>query len=313
MLRRVLVPLDGSPSAETALTHAVAVAGALADGLVLLQVLEPLPGPIKAIDGDVDWRLRRAEANAYLRSLAERLAGRDVDAETVVATGNAADEIVQRARDEAIDLVVLASHGEGQARAFDVGGTCQKILSRSPTSVLLVHRQDQGPQVHEDVAYHDILVPIDGSQASEWALGQAATLARRHGATLHVLHLVVEAPSLRERLPRSSEETELLRQLEELQHDRGVRYLDEIVAKLAHTDLTVRTHVRHAMQLAGAIRSIASELHADLIILSAHGAHGAPFQYGTVAQRLLMESERPVLVLQDAPRRESAEPIVDGS
>ncbi len=292
--------------------HAVALVGALADGLVLLRVLEPPPGPFAAIEGDVDWRLRRAEASAYLRSVADRLGDADIEADTDVATGNAADEIVQRAGDVEIDLVVVATHGEGQARGFDAGGTCQKVLSRCPTSVLLVHRHDHAAPVRDAIGYHDVLVPIDGSQASEWALGQAATLARRHGATLHVLHLVVEAPSLRERLPRSSEETGLLQQLEGLQHDRGVRYLDEIAAKLAHTDLTVRTHVRRAMQLADAIQSIAGELGADLIILSAHGAHGAPFQYGTVAQRLLMVSERPVLVLQDAPRRESVE-VADGS
>ncbi len=308
---RILVPLDGSPAAETALTHAVAVADVVADGLVLMQVLEPLTGPLATVDGDIDWRLRRAEANAYLQALADRLHEGGIEASTVVAAGPPADEIVREAHADEVELIVLASHGEGAAHGFDVGGTCQKVLSRGATSVLLVRRHAPTPASPAGLRYHDVLVPVDGSPAGEWALGRAAALARRHAATLHVLHLVTEAPSLREPLPRSTEEAELLQRLEGLQHDRGARYLSEIEAKLAHTDLSLRTHVRRVTQPARAVGAIAAELDADLIVLSAHGAHDAPFPYGTLAQRLLMASERPVLVLQDAPRRTGARSNAD--
>jgi nucleotide-binding universal stress UspA family protein len=340
MPRRVLVPLDGSPAAEAAVGHAGAVAAALADGVLLLQVLES-PPPSEMAGGDVDWRLRRAEASAYLRSVAERLAERGVDADTVVTIGDPADEIVRHARHDDVGLVVLAAHGRGAAEAFDLGGTCHKVLSLAPASVMVVGRRlpsvpaprsepdfdaperpsdaatadfvGAGPPSPEpygaprpsdagaEVAYRTILVPLDGSPASEWALGHANAIARRHGATLVVLHVVPDAAPAFERLPRSPDESELLERLAHIQEERGGRYLAEVEARLTHTDLPVRTHLTRAARLAEAIREAAAEHGVDLIVLAAHGAGGAPGRYGTVAQRLLSVGGLPVIVFQDLP------------
>jgi nucleotide-binding universal stress UspA family protein len=249
-----------------------AVAAALADGLLLLQVLES-PPPSEMAGGEVDWRLRRAEAAAYLRAVAERLAERGVDAETAVTIGDAADEIVRHARRDDVALVVMAAHGRGDALAFELGGTCHKVLSLAPASVMVVGRADAGGRGADgvarrpasswprratpspaatpgpttagpprggrpvttprppwpraarpsptrragdpvgEVAYRTILVPLDGSPTSEWALGHANAIARRHGATLLVLHLVAGTATAYERLPRSPEESELLERL----------------------------------------------------------------------------------------------------
>lgn len=337
MPRRVLVPLDGSPAAEAAVGHAGALSEALAEGVLLLQVLES-PPPSEMAGGDVDWRLRRAEATAYLRSVAERLAERGIDAETAVAIGDPADEIVRHARQADVEIVVLAAHGRGAAEAFDLGGTCHKVLSLAPASVMVVGRRlggppppraddadaaasvadlppaegaaapppaDHGaprpPDPAAEVRYRTILVPLDGSPTSEWALSHANAIARRHGATLLVLHVVPDAAPAFERLPRSPEESELLERLGRIQEERGDRYLAEVEARLTHTDLPVRTHLTRATRLAEAIRTAATEHGADLIVLAAHGAGGAPGRYGTVAQRLLSVGGLPVIVFQDLP------------
>jgi nucleotide-binding universal stress UspA family protein len=373
MSRRVLVPLDGSPAAETAVGHARAVAAALADGLLLLQVLES-PPPSEMAGGEVDWRLRRAEAAAYLRGVAERLSERGVDAETAVTIGDAAAEIVRHARHDDVALVVMAAHGRGDAQAFELGGTCHKVLSLAPASVMVVGRAEPGARgeavardtgagsgVPDDrdgdatgagderdaptgddatgrvgvpdlppapdlaavppttdpvaeIAYRTILVPLDGSPTSEWALGHANAIARRHGATLLVLHLVAGTATAYERLPRSPEESELLERLGRLQEERGGRYLAEVEARLTHTDLPVRTHLAHAGRLAEAILAAATEHRADLIALAAHGAGGAPGRYGTVAGRLLAASACPIVVFQDLrgdPGGRSAEAAAD--
>jgi nucleotide-binding universal stress UspA family protein len=348
MPRRALVPLDGSPAAEAAVGHAGALAGVLADEVLLLQVLES-PPPSEMAGGDVDWRLRRAEAAAYLRSVAERLAERGIDVETAVAIGDPADEIVRHARQADVEIVVLAAHGRGAAEAFDLGGTCHKVLSLAPASVMVVGRRLGGPPPPRtddadatasvpdlpaadgatgvphatdpygappatdpypaprspdpgaEVTYRTILVPLDGSPTSEWALSHANAIARRHGATLLVLHVVPDAAPAFERLPRSPEESELLDRLGRIQEERGDRYLAEVEARLTHTDLPVRTHLSRATRLAEAIRTAATEHGADLIVLAAHGAGGAPGRYGTVAQRLLSVGGLPVIVFQDLP------------
>jgi nucleotide-binding universal stress UspA family protein len=305
MRRQILVPLDGSPAAETAVWHAAALVGPLADGLLLLQVLEPPLLPSESVSRDLDWRLLRAESAAYLRSVAERLAETGVEATAAVETGAAAEQIVRHARRDHIALVVMAAHGRGEADTFAFGGTTHKVLSLAPASVMVVRRgADAGPPARA-VGYRHLLVPLDGSPAGEWALGLATAVARHQQATLLLLHLVPDTPPAWERLPASGEEAELLRRLTELQAERAARYLSEMEARLAHTDLRVRSHIRRAAQVAEGIRAVAAEEGVDLIALAAHGTSGAPFPCGSVAQRLLATSGLPIVVFQDAPAGEA--------
>lgn len=308
MIRRVLVPLDGSRMAEAALGHAVAVATALDAGLVLLRVVEGGPALTDPAATSVDWRLRRVEAEAYLRQVAARLAEEGMDAGTEVVEGKAADEIVQFVTGRGVDLVVLASHGLGGALEFPFGGTVHKVLASAPASVMVIRPPSEGAPSAARVAYRRILVPVDGSPASEWALCLAASIARRHGAELLILQIVPVPNLTSERLPRSAEETKLLGRLQELQRERGLRYLREMEARLAQAELGVRCRVESAAHVAQGVQEVAAEEGADLIALSAHGTAEASFPYGKVAQRLLARSPAPVLVFQDLPAAAGGEP-----
>ncbi|HEX6199890.1 MAG TPA: universal stress protein [Thermoanaerobaculia bacterium] len=301
MIRRVLVPLDGSRMAEAALGHAAAIVTALGAGLVLLRVVEGRAALTDPAAASVDWRLRRVEAEAYLRQVAARLSEEGVEAATEVVEGKAADEIVQFVRGRAVDLVVLAAHGRGAAREFPFGGTVHKVLASAPASVMVIRPPSEGAPSTARVVYRRILVPVDGSPASEWALCLAASVARGHGAELLILQVVPDPELTCERLPRSAEETELLGRLQELQRERGLRYLREMEAKLAQEDLPVRCRVVGAAQIAEGVQEVAVEEGADLVALSAHGTAEAAFPYGKVAQRLLARSPVPVLVFQDLP------------
>lgn len=301
MIRRVLVPLDGSPVAEAALGHAVAVAGGPGAKLVLLRVVEAHAALTDPAVSAVDWRLQRMEAAAYLREVAARLEAEGLDAATEVVEGKAADEIVQFVRDRGVDLVVVAAHGRGGARDFPFGGTVHKIVSSATASVMVVRREAGGEAAPPVARYRRILVPVDGSAPSEWALFLAAGIARKHGAELLVLQVVPEVELTCERIPRSAEETALLDRLRKLQKGRAARYLDEIESKLEHEDLEVRCRVAWAGQVAEGLQRVAAEEEVDLIALAAHGAAEARFPYGKVAQRLLAQSELPVLVFQDLP------------
>lgn len=299
MGRVVLVPLDGSPAAEIAIGHARAVAPALDAGLVLLHVLE---GPRPATP-DVSWQLREAEGRAYLHDVAEGVRADGTTVDEAIANGAAADEIVRRAREADVALVVLAAHGHGDARAFELGGTSHKVLSRAPASVMVVRRGAEGAPPARDVTYRHVLVLVDGSPACEWALGLAAAVVDRHGATLHLLYLVPAAAPEAHALPPSDEEQALRERLEALGHERGARTLDAMADKLAHTGLTVHRHLVATAQAADAVRTLAQGEGIDLVALAAHGAGASPWPYGALAQRLLATSRVPVLVFQDAPHR----------
>ena len=295
MTRRILVPLDGSLASEAALWHATAVVDAMAEGLLLLRVLHPGGGDDEE---GIENRFLRTEATAYLDQMAERLSEQGTDVTTTVAVGGVADEIVRHSEREDVAMVVLTSHGGGAASAFSLGGTAQKVLSRLETSVMVVRPEAAGARSASAIHYDRVLVPVDGSTASEWALFPAASIAQRHAATLHVLHVMPETPRTGDRLPPTSEEEDLLERLTRIRYERGERYLREIEHTLTRDDLRVEGRLLQTPDAAEEVTSIATEPDVDLIALDARCATNARVRLGSVARALLDGCRAPIIVLQ---------------
>ena len=104
---RILVPLDRSTLAECAPPHTVALAHALGSQVALLHVVA-LPARVdrmQAVD-PLDWQIRKTEADTYLRGAGERLRQVALPVETHVVEGDAAEQIVDYAREHDIQLIV---------------------------------------------------------------------------------------------------------------------------------------------------------------------------------------------------------------
>ncbi len=299
--RRILVPLDGSRTAEHALRHASAIGRSPGAEIELLRVLEahvPVPHPMLEA---VDWRLLQLEAEAYLEAIAARLRAQGLTVGTAVAVGRAADEIVRCVRDEGVDLVVVSAYGHGGVCEFAAGGTVHKLLSLVTCSVLLIRPTEEGAPPEAPAEYRRILAAVNGSAAAEWALCHAAGIARAQGAELLVLHVDRVAAPAWSGLPPDAEEVELTERLETLRRRRARAYLDRMQARLASADVRVRGLLTTAERVEQGILAVAAEEAVDLIAVSAHGQDAAPGAWGAVPERLLARSRIPVLVFQDRP------------
>lgn len=303
VLRRTLVPLDGSRLAEGAIHHAAAIGTSLGTEIRLLRVLEshgPVADPTL---GPMDWKLQRLEAETYLEEIATRLRGQGLVVTTAVGEGRAADEIVQHVREHGIDLVVVSAYGHGGVCEFPAGGTVRKLLSLAPCSLMMVRPDEEGGPAEAPLAYHRILVPVDGSAVAEWGMLLGAGVARAQRGELLVVHVASTPAPAWDGHPPSPEETELTQRLGELRRDRARGYLDRVEAELDSPALRVRGRLIAGDRVERAILAAAAEEHADLIALSAHGSDAAPGACGAVTQRLLAGSPIPVLVFQDRPDR----------
>jgi nucleotide-binding universal stress UspA family protein len=140
-LRHFLVPLDGSPLAESVLGPAVDLARATGARMTLLRVLnEPvLLGPrIQPIMPD---RLEpdRTLAVDYLERLAEDLRKEGLDVRVEAREGNsAARTIAEVAEDLEADLIALATHGYGGLRRTLAGSVADTLLHRVRLPMLLI-------------------------------------------------------------------------------------------------------------------------------------------------------------------------------
>lgn len=293
---KVLVPLDGSQVAEQVLPHALSFARRFDAELSFLHVIEPKGSdPDKPFEG-LDWELHCAHCDSYLESVKQTLADQRVTVRCEVIEGDPATEIIEFCRRRKMDLLMLSTQGAGGAGRFPRGGTVGKILSRADRSILLVN--SAAHPLTEDLRYRRILVPVDGSRRSDWALSLAAAIATGHGAELELVQ-VIEEPRMPPRVRESAEGRRLVEHLIELNRREAHRCIEEVKGLLPR-DLSTRFRVVVASEVASAIDQAAETGDVDLVILSAHGWSADRHQpFGPVVETLLAHASRPVLVLQD--------------
>lgn len=309
MIQHVLVPLDGSPLAESALTHARAVARAFGAKITLLRVQEPnAKGPGGVVDA-LRSRFARAECGSYVEGLVKRLRDQGLRANGVAAEGDPSEEILRTARDSGVDLLVLSWHGRGGPEDPVLGATALKVLARSPVSVLLTRAavRAEGTDGTSEIRYRRIMAPLDCSQRAHWALLQAMPLAQAQSSELLLVH-VVSPPTFARRTPPLPHEIALARQLAEEDRRLAERYLADTRRSLGAGGLSVRTLLLESSQVVQTLDRAAREEDVDLVVVSAHGISGlAPWPYGSVADRLIHYGGKPLLVLQDAAAGQGAE------
>lgn len=140
MLKRLLVPLDGSKLAEEALVTAAELAESLNASIVLLRVV-PSSVPGRFYSPQLLEHVQQAqaqEAEAYLTSVADRLTADRLRVDTHVLFGEVAASVVRFTEIERSDLIVIGSHGLG-GRGWQVfGSVAQKVLHSSRCPVLIV-------------------------------------------------------------------------------------------------------------------------------------------------------------------------------
>lgn len=132
----VLVPLDGSPRAESALDAAIGLVGTAASAFTLLSVVHPTAAMgAKSFPSQAERDL----CASYLEPLAvrHRAGGRSVAVETAV-TANVGRAIVEHAKRHEASLIALATQGLGGVQRFIVGSVADKLLRTSPVPVLVV-------------------------------------------------------------------------------------------------------------------------------------------------------------------------------
>jgi len=132
---RILVAVDGSPDADAALQHAATLARDQNALITLLTVAPPPATPIgagaSAPPDLLDFHSR------ILREATDSLPA-DVGVTTRLERGNPAERILEIAREEDHDLVVMGSHGHSRVHRALLGSVSEKVLKSSTVPVLLM-------------------------------------------------------------------------------------------------------------------------------------------------------------------------------
>lgn len=146
MYKKILAPLDGSELAECTLEHLRAlVSGCNVPEVVLLRVNEPIAaqtlGAVAGVSSTVvDDMVNgiKKEAQRYTRNLAKKLNKEGINATPVVLDGNPAEEILNYAKNNGVDLIIMSSHGRSGIKRWILGSVTNKVLEHSPIPVMTV-------------------------------------------------------------------------------------------------------------------------------------------------------------------------------
>jgi nucleotide-binding universal stress UspA family protein len=209
-ITKILLPYDGSPSAQNALQLAASLSIAGRETIVGVTLLEVIGGGYLArhiqnvdlrvtrMDQDKDWRriLQRHREQEVLPVLEEgkkilQSFGVTVPIEVRITEGKVSEEIIRLSREEHFSTIIMGHRGLSFLQALFYGSVTSGILPLAENVTLYVAAQEPAPATANPV--FPILLPVDGSESSLNAIRQAAALAQAMKSlrpSLTLLHVV---------------------------------------------------------------------------------------------------------------------------
>lgn len=309
MFDKILIPLDGSPLAETVLPHVIALARGYESDIYLLRVLDPQGVPtISGSRDHLEWQIIKAEAKAYLNNIRDRLQEIDLHPEIHIMEGSAAESILEFSADHDINLMVLSSHGQSGISGWNVSSVVQKIILRARTSVMIVRAYHPFKGGLTELQYRRILVPLDGSLRAEVVLPVVNKLASEQGSELIICH-VVRRPEMPRRIQHSQEDIELSEKVTQRNRIEASRYLEQVNSIV---DAKTDTRLIVDDSIVAPLYELVEQEQIDLVVLCAHGySGGTKWPYGSTVISFIAYGNTPMLIYQDLDKNQMEGTLVE--
>ena len=180
MYSKILVPLDGSKTAENVLPFTRCFARSLQIPVELMAVVDmrELARNVSAAEGLFLDTLIDDETRSYDNYLKEVAKNFPVGAvQRTVSKGKAADVIIESAAAEKQTLIAMATHGRSGLNRFLLGSVAEKVLRGASNPLLLVRATEKTPP-WDMATLKSVIVPLDGSELAESVLLSAEELAK---------------------------------------------------------------------------------------------------------------------------------------
>ena len=145
MYKKILVPLDGSTLAECALEHVKAIAlGCNVPEVVIIRVVEPSYALSDALsDGAIIYpdliNQIQKEAEEYINAITLQFKlNSGLAVQSFLAYGNAANEILDYAKNTGVDLIIMTTHGRSGVSRWLFGNVADRVSHHSTVPVLII-------------------------------------------------------------------------------------------------------------------------------------------------------------------------------
>ena len=297
MYNKILVPLDGSTTAEKVLPYSRYLANKFKVPVELLAVVDigdiashMVSDKARFLDSIIEDAV--ASGASYLRGVATTFKGTDVTC--TVERGRPEEAIIERAATDKAMLITMATHGRSGLSRFLLGSVAEKVLRGTANPVLLVRATNEAAPGGEPML-KSVIVPLDGSELAESVLPMVAHLARELDLEVELFRAYHIPYNL-----YASDEGVYAGNYEALLHsvrDEAKEYLDKKAGELKRLGTAKVACVIKEGFAADEIIAMGKKTAANLIAMSSHGRSGVKrWVLGSVAETVVRHSADPVLI-----------------
>lgn len=154
-IKKILVPIDFSDYSKSALRYSVNFAKSFNASITLIYVVEPIIYPPDFSMGQIAIPTINTEWDERAKEELDKLAKTEIPAElqvkTMIKTGKPFVEIIETAKEENADLIIIATHGHTGVEHILFGSTAEKVVRKAPCPVLTLREPIKGFNYKEEI------------------------------------------------------------------------------------------------------------------------------------------------------------------
>ena len=149
-MKKILVPVDGSPVSKVAAEKAIEMANIYGSKLIFIYVVDTRGIYTYDVGGiiSVPFNYPRITEELmevktkFLDAFVSILGITDEDIEKVVLHGEPSDKILEYAKKEKCDMIIMGRRGFSKIRRFFIGSVTQRVISDAPCPVLIMNGEE---------------------------------------------------------------------------------------------------------------------------------------------------------------------------
>ncbi|HEX6436217.1 MAG TPA: universal stress protein [Candidatus Binatia bacterium] len=297
MYTRLLIPLDGSDTAETVLPYGRTLARSLEIPVELLGIVDTsvLDNQVFRDTGDSKTIIAQSirSSEEYLKRIAKTFPADNV--RCVVETGKPEDVIIEKAGSDAT-LTAMATHGRSGINRLLMGSVAEKVL-RSAINPLILIRASEEANSEGLAVLKSVIVPLDGSELAETVLSPVVQLA--NALKLEVILLRAYQVPMNTYAGMEDSYPIDYAKIGGALKDEAQSYLEGKVAELKRNGIEKLSFVISDGSGAGEIIALGRQTPDNLIAMCTHGRSGIKrWVLGSVTEKVVRLCGDPVLIVR---------------
>jgi nucleotide-binding universal stress UspA family protein len=158
---KILVPVDGSTASKNAVEKAIEISKIIQSSIKLITVVNYdyarmfkineqlwrqvdgsiITGRNTKIDDETLEKIMKENASNILDSIISEIDFKNIQLDTQIYFGEPYFKILEAAKDEKFDLIVIGNRGFSKIKRFFIGSVAQRVIAEAPCPVLVIHTE----------------------------------------------------------------------------------------------------------------------------------------------------------------------------